>query len=203
MKNIILVTLLILANLKSDCYDLQIITKNIESQYLKVNIRNNSKKILIFYNGVYQSNFKIIDESGVENIGEITSIASGEDYLDYQFDYSKSLINKTMKNYSITFKDAVIYLHYKKKYTLILPNMSKDVDLPIINRNYKMAYTLNPTKTYFLSIAATFPTEYIPKYVKDSLHSKNMEIITPKIESDKINIDINKFFRRHKNFYMK
>ena len=59
-----------LVNLKSDCYELQIITKNIENQYLKVSIKNNSKKTLAFYNGLYQTDFKIIDNDGEENVGE-------------------------------------------------------------------------------------------------------------------------------------
>ncbi|MBE4950112.1 hypothetical protein [Chryseobacterium culicis] len=202
MKNIILIILLT-ATIKSECYDFQIITKIIENQYLKVNIKNNSKKTLIFYNGDFESILKITDENGIENTGEITSMFSGEDYLDYQFEYSKSLINKTMKKYSISFHDAVIYLHYRKKYILIMPNMTMDVDLPIVNRKYKMAYKLDSTKSYFLTIATIFSTEYIPKYVKDSLESKNVQIITPKINSNKININIDKFFRKHKHFYMK
>ncbi len=203
MKKIFLTTLLMLANLKSDCYDLQIITKNIDNKYLKVSIKNNSKKTLIFYNGDYQSNFKIVDENGVENIGEITSIYSGEDYLDYQFDYSKSLINRTIKKYSLSFQDAILYLHYKNKYILIPPNQTEDFDLPIINENNTKRYKLDSTKSYFLSITTTFPVEYIPKYVKDSLNSKNVQIITPKIDTDRININIDKFFRKHKKFYMK
>lgn len=191
-----------LTNLKSDCYDLRVITKNIENQYLKVSIKNNSKKTLIFYTGDYQSNFKIVDENGIENIGEITSISSGEDYLDYQFDYSKSLINRTMKKYSLSFQDAILYLYYKNKYVLISPNLNEDIDLSIINNNTTTRYKLDSTKSYFLAITATFPIEYIPQYVKDSLNSKNLQIITPKINSDKININVNKFFRRYKNFYM-
>lgn len=202
MKNIILIILLA-ATTKSDCCDFQIITKIIENQYLKVNIRNNSKKTLIFYNGDFESILKIVDENGVENIGEIASVFSGEDYLDYQFDYSKNIINKTMKKYSISFHDAVVYLHYRKKYTLIMPNMAMDVNLPIVNRKYKMAYKLDSTKSYFLTISTVFSTEYIPKYVKDSLESKNIQIITPKINSNKIDINIDKFFRKHKHLYMK
>ncbi|WP_079240184.1 hypothetical protein [Chryseobacterium indologenes] len=202
MKNIILIILLA-GTIKSDCYDFQIITKIIENQYLNVNIKNNSKKTLIFYNGDFESILKIVDENGVENIGEITSMFSGEDYLDYQFDYSKNLINKTMKKYSISFHDAVVYLHYRKKYILIMPNMAMDVNLPIVNRNYKMAYKLDSTKSYFLTISTVFSTEYIPKYVKDSLESKNVQIITPKINSNKININMDKFFRKHKHLYMK
>lgn len=204
MKKIIITTLLLtLTDLKSNCYDLRVITKNIENEYLKVSIKNNSKKTLIFYTGDYQSNFKIVDENGIENIGEITSIYSGEDYLDYQFEYSKSLINRTMKKYSLSFQDAILYLHYKNKYVLIPPNHNEDIDLPIINNNTTTKYKLDSTKSYFLAITATFPIEYVPKYVKDSLNSKNVEIITPKISSDKIKINVNKFFRRHKALYMK
>ncbi|WP_295203517.1 hypothetical protein [uncultured Chryseobacterium sp.] len=203
MKNIILLALLINVNLKSDCYSLLILSKNIENQYLKVNIKNKSKKTLIFYNGDYQSNFKIVDDNDKENVGEVTSIYSGEDYLDYQFDYSKNLIDKVMKKYSLSFRDAVLYLHYKDKYILIPPNDARDIDLPIINKNYTTKYKLDSTKAYFMNISASFSTEYIPQYVRDSLNSKNFEIINPKIETDKININIDKFFRKHKNFYIK
>jgi hypothetical protein len=203
MKKIILTALLMLVGLKSDCYEFQIITKNIENQYLKVSIKNNSKKTLAFYNGLYQTDFKIIDNDGEENVGEVTSIYSGEDYLDYQFDYSKSLIDKIMKKYSLSFQEAILYLHYKNQYVLIPPNHTEYIDLPIIHKNITARYKLDSTKSYFLSISTVFSTEYIPKYVKDSLNSKNIEIIIPKINSDKININVNKFFRRHKNLYMK
>lgn len=203
MKKIFLTALLMFADSKPDCYDLQIVTKNIESKYLKLSIINNSKKTLIFYDGDYQSTFRIFDETGVENSGEITSIYSGEDYLDYQFDYSKSLINKTMKKYSLSFQNAVIYLHYKNKYILIPPNQTKDVDLPIINENSKTRYKLDSTKSYFLSLTTTFYAGYIPKYIKDSLYSENLQIISPEINTKRIKINTDKFFRKHKNFYMK
>lgn len=203
MKKIILIVSLVLFGIKSDCYKLSVITENIENQYLKVSIKNNSKKILAFYNGLYQTDFKIIDNNGKENIGEVTSAYSAEDYLDYQFDYSKSLIDKTMKKYSLSFKEAILYLHYKNKYVLIPPNHTKYFNLPIIHKNTTARYKLDSTRSYFLSISTIFSTEYIPEHVKDSLNSKNVEIIIPKINSDKININVDKFFRRHKNVYMK
>lgn len=204
MKNIILIIyLLVFFICRSDIYDLQIITKCVENQYLKIKIKNYSKKKLIFYYGVPQSEFKIEDKNGIENIGKVMSIASEEDYLDYQFDYSRKLIDETMKRYKISFQEAVIYLHYKKRYTLILPNISKEVDLPIISRNYTMAYEMDSTKSYFISVKAVFSTVYIPDYIRDSLKSDNTEIIQPKINSNRITVNSTCFFRKYKNLYIK
>ncbi|WP_326981915.1 hypothetical protein VUJ46_17005 [Chryseobacterium sp. MYb264] len=203
MKKIALTIFTIISISKSENYNLHIITKSIENQYLKVRIKNNGKKTLIFYSGLFQTDFKIVDHDGKENMGEVTSLYSGEDYLDYQFDYSESLIDNTMKKYSISFREAIEYLHYKNKYILIPSNCAKDVDLPIINNNSTMKYKLDSTKSYFLSASTTFSAEYIPQYVKDSLISENIEIITPKINSCKINVNINKFFRKYKDHYIK
>jgi hypothetical protein len=197
------ISLLILANLKSDCYDLQIISKSIKNNNLKISIKNTSSKKIVFYYGLYQTNFKVTTQNGEENVGETTSIYSGEDYLDYQFDYSKSLVDKTMKKYSISFQEAVIYLHYKNKYVIIPPNYTEQMELSIIKRNSTTKYKLDSTQPYFLSLYTTYSTDFIPKYVRDSLRSKNIEIITPEINANKIRIDINNFFKKHKNYYVK
>lgn len=202
MIKTIFIPLLILFNLKSDCYDLQVVSKSIKNNNLKISIKNTSSKKIVFYYGLYHTNFRITDQNGEENVGETTSIYSGEDYLDYQFDYSKSLIERTMKRYSISFKDVVVYLHYKK-YIIIPPNHTEQMDLSIIKTNTTTRYKLDSTKSYFLSLYTTYSTDFIPKYVRDSLKSKNIEIITPKITADKIRIDINNFFRKRKNYYMK
>ncbi|WP_267405553.1 MULTISPECIES: hypothetical protein [unclassified Chryseobacterium] len=203
MKKIALTLFLIINNLNSQIYNMNVITKNIEDKHLTVRIKNNSKKTLLLYSGLFETNFKIIDNDGKENIGEVTSIYSGEDSLDYQFDYSKSLINKTMKKYSLSFREAILYLHYKNKYILIPSKCTKDIDLPIITNSNTMEYKLDSTKSYFLSASTTFSAEYIPQYVKDSLMSENIEIITPKINFCKINVNINKFFRKYKDHYIK
>lgn len=204
MKNLTLILLFIIPILRSDNnFDIRIITKSIESKFLKIKLKNKCKKPIIFFYGSPYSEFKIKDENNVENIGKVLSIASEEDYLDYQFDYSENLINKTKQKYKISFQEALIYLHNKENYLFILPNQCKEIDLPILKRNYTSAYSLDSVKSYYLSVNAEFSTEYVPDYIKDSLKSKNILIIEPKISVNKISININKFFRKKDNRYIK
>ena len=203
MKNLILSILFIISTVKSDSYDINVVTKSIIDEKLHIQIKNKSNKPIIFFYGISHSNFKIKDENNLEIIGKTLSMSSEEDYLDFQFDYSKKLIQQVMDRYEISFQEAIIYLHNKKDFIIIPPNKCKELNLPLLIANYTASYDLDSKKSYYISLRTVFPTNYIPNYIKDSLKQKNISLIKAEIVEPKISVDINKFFRKKNNLYIK
>lgn len=201
MKNYTLIFLLLIVN--PEKYKVDVLTNLINDKNLSIRIKNLSNQPIFFFYGNPINDFKIVDSDNIEPSGKITSIFSVEDYLDYQFDYSDFLIENTMNKYNTTFYETIMYLHYKKNYIIIPANQCKILDLEVLKRNYSTSYQLDSTKSYYLSADIKFSNIYIPNYVKDSLKSKNIELMDVNIKTDKIKIDINKFFRKKNNYYVK
>ena len=157
MKNILLIIFIFLINIIKLCtYDIDILTKNIESKFLKIKLKNTGNKTLIFYYGDYDTQYNILIENNIEITGETKTLSSGEDYLDYQYDYSEALIKRTMKSYNIGFIEAIMYLHYKKEYIVLLPHEEKILDLPIITRGGTTSYTIDPSQIVDLNSISLF-----------------------------------------------
>ncbi|MDF2831532.1 hypothetical protein [Chryseobacterium indoltheticum] len=203
MKNLILIILCIISTLKSDSYDIKVLTKCVVDENLQIEVQNKTEKPIIFFYGISHSYFKIINEDNLESVGKTLSLSSEEDYLDFQFDHSEKLIQQVMDKYKISFQEAVIYLHNKKDFILIPPNKSRELNLPLLTTNYTASYSLDSTKSYYISLKTIFPTNYIPKFVKDSLEKKNISVIKADITEPKIRININKFLRKRNNLYIR
>ena len=199
MKNVILM-LLFFTVAPENCR-IEVMTKLINDKFLKIKLINSNNEPVYFFYGQSINNFKIMDDINEIEPKNILSISSEEDYLDYQFDFSRSLINKTKKRYSIPFDEAVMYLHYKKNYIIVPANQCKTLDLEVLKRNYTAIYNLDSTKSYYLTAEIKFQNIYIPDFVKDSLQKKNIDIINPNIKIEKIKIDIKKFFRKKNGYY--
>lgn len=204
MKNILLIIFIFLINIIKLCtYDIDILTKNIESKFLKIKLKNTGNKTLIFYYGDYDTQYNILIENNIEITGETKTLSSGEDYLDYQYDYSEALIKRTMKSYNIGFIEAIMYLHYKKEYIVLLPHEEKILDLPIITRGGRTSYKIDSSQIVYLNSNTIFSDKFIPGKIKDSLKYRKIEIINPAINVKKVKIDISKFFRKSKGSYIR
>jgi len=203
MKNLVLIILFIIPTLKSDSYDIRVLAKCVVDEKLQIEVQNKTEKPIIFFYGISHSYFKIINENNLESVGKTLSLSSEEDYLDFQFDYTEKLIQQVMDRYKISFQEAIIYLHNKKDFIIIPPNKCRELNLPLLTTNYTAAYNLDSTKSYYISLKTIFPTTYIPKYVKDSLEKKNISVIEAEITEPKIRININKFFRKRNNLYIR
>ncbi|MBP2617107.1 hypothetical protein [Chryseobacterium jejuense] len=204
MKNIVLnYLILIVIAINPDDFELKILTKRVESKFLKIEMKNNSDIPLIFYYGDYYTEYTVVNQDKVEIPSQPLSIYSGEDYLDYQYDYSSSLIKKTMNNYKLSFKEALMYLHYKNSYKIILPNEAQILDLPIISKNAISSYKIDSTKCIYITSNTTFSNKFLPELIKDSLRKKNILIINPNISLKKMDINISKFFREKENNYIR
>ena len=203
MRNIILLFFTTFFLFRSENYEIEILTDTIENKFLKFSVKNVSDSSLIFYYGDHYTDYKILDEENKEVKGKVMTAYSGEDYLEYQFDYSDSLIKKTMNCYDLSLKEAVLYLHYKNKHILISPNQSIVLDLPVITRNFTSAYEIDSTKKIFISLNTNFVNNFLPQKIKDSLRNKNIQVINPVINIKNISINKNKFFRLKKNLFIR
>ncbi|WP_027383293.1 hypothetical protein [Epilithonimonas caeni] len=201
MKNFILTSLFSI--ICPENYKIEVLTNLVNDHYLKINLKNTSNKSIYFFYGHPINVFKIEDDNNNEPTGKVTSISSEEDYLDFQYDYSENFIKNTMSRYKISFQEALIYLHYRHDYVIVPAKQCKTLNLKVLKRNYTTQYKLDSTKTYYLSAEIKFSDVYIPEYVKDSLENNNIEIIKPNIKTEKITIDIKKFFRKKNGYFIR
>ncbi len=204
MKNMFLSVVMCIVNIIKLCtHDIDILTKNIDSKFLKIKLKNTGNKALIFYYSDYNTQYSILTDDNAEITGESKTLSSGEDYLDYQYDYSEALIKRTMKSYDIGFIEAILYLHYKNEYIVLLPHEEKILDLPIITRDATTSYKIDSSQIVYLNSTTMFSNKFIPEKIKDSLKDRKIEIINPVIHVKKIKIDKNKFFRKSNDSYIR
>lgn len=199
-----LIIVIFLVNIIKLCtYNIDILTKNIESKFLKIKLKNTGNKPLIFYYGDYTTQYNILTENNIEITGETKTLSSEEDYLDYQYEYSDALIKRTMKSYDIGFVEAIMYLHYQKRHIVLPPYEEKVLELPVISKNSTTSYKIDSSQIVYLNSNIIFSDKFIPDKIKDSLKHRKIEIINPVINLKKVKIDKSKFFRKSKNSYIR
>ena len=161
--------------------------------YIQIKISNSTDKKIIIYDSFLYSDYNIYKSDGDHTIA-LESYANGHDvdYGNYQYNFTKQLIEETQITYNLSYENSVYFLQNKKTFIIVEPNTQKDIKLRVFNRA-SIPTGLIEKGSYYIRGKIVFTSDYFPKKFIDCLELEGFTILK-EIEIPKTEININKFF---------
>lgn len=161
--------------------------------YIELKITNGTDRKIIIYDSFLYSDYNIYKSDGNRIIAlEYYTSENDLDYGNYQYNFTKQLIEETQIEYNLSYENSVYFLQNKKTSIIVEPNTQKDIKLRVFNRA-SIPTGLIEKGSYYLHGKIVFTSDYFPKKFIDCLEHEGFTILK-EIDIPKTEININKFF---------